>query len=251
MDWQDEALVLTVRPHGETSAIVDLFTPAHGRHAGIVRGGLSRRMAAVLQPGTQVQARWQARLEDQLGRLTLEPLRSRAALWDDRTALAALAAVCQMVAALLPPSDPHPGLYAATLSLLDTAGPGERWARLYLAWERLLLDELGFGLDLSTCALTGSRVNLTFVSPKTGRAVSQAAVDRGLAGDWADRLLPLPAVLRPDAGAATPLPPADLAAGLTLTGHFLNRLAAEIGAAPLPAARARLVERLTAPSAEA
>ncbi|MBD3764211.1 MAG: DNA repair protein RecO [Rhodobacterales bacterium] len=240
MDWRDEGIVIAARRHGETAAIVEVLTPAHGRHAGVVRGGASRRMAAVLIPGTQVAVAWQARLGAHLGHFTLEPAQSRAGLMADATALAVLNSVCALLRACLPERDPHPDLYAATRALLDGAWPdGAAWGLAYLRWELGLLAGLGFGLDLTACAVTGARHDLAYVSPRTGRAVA-----RGAAGEWADRLLPLPACLLGAAEADA----AGLAQGLAITGHFLARETGEAaGLRPLPEARARLVERLARP----
>ena len=213
MDWRDEGLLLSVRRHGESAAIIEAFTPAHGRHAGVVRGGAGRRMAPVLQPGAQLDLSWRARLEDHIGTYTVEPLRGRAAeALGDAVALAGLSAVCSLLAFCLPEREPHPRLYARSVALLDALG-AEGWAYGYLRWELALLDEMGFGLDLSRCAVTGATEGLAHVSPRTGRAVTRAG-----AGAWADRLLPLPASLRGDPGAG----PRDVAEGLAVTGHFLD-----------------------------
>jgi DNA repair protein RecO (recombination protein O) len=236
MEWHDKGLVLTQRRHGESAAIVELFTPGHGRHAGVVRGGGSRRMAAMLQPGTEVAATWRARLADHIGAFTLEPVKSRAAALEDPVALAGLASVCALLAGMLAERDPHPELWPGTAALLDALG-AEGWADAYLRWELALLDGLGVGLDLSACAVTGGANDLSFVSPKTGRAVSRAG-----AGDWADRLLPLPEALL-DGG---PFDAPGLSDGLALTGHFLAREWQVLRPGqPLPGARLRLVQRLT------
>jgi DNA repair protein RecO (recombination protein O) len=237
IEWRDEGAVLAVRPHGENAAIVEVFTAAHGRHAGVVRGGTGRRMAPVLQPGTQVEVVWRARLADHLGAFTVEPLRSRAALvMSDRLALAGLNAVAALLAQVLPEREAHPGLYAQTVQVLDLLGQEEVWPLAYLRWEMALLEEMGFGLDLSVCAATGRREDLAYVSPRTGRAVSRAA-----AGVWADRLLPLPPVMI-GGGEATG---AEIAAALAVTGHFIGaRLCASLGERPVPAARGRLVAEI-------
>ncbi len=229
MEWQDRGTVLAVRPHGEAAAIVILLTAEHGCHAGLVRGGASRRMRPVLQPGNLVQARWSARLESHLGTFAVEALNPRAAaLMQDRRALAALSSVTALLGFALPERQPHPRLFAATEELLDLAAAGGDWAPAYLAWELLLLEETGFGLDLSACAVTGARTGLAHVSPRTGRAVSAAG-----AGKWADRLLPYP-------------DPRDMGGALRTTGHFLeHRLAPALGERLLPAARARLVALLS------
>ncbi len=253
MDWRDEGALLAVRPHGESAAIVEVFTALHGRHAGVVHGGASRRMVPVLQPGAQLDLAWRARLDAHIGTFRVEPVRARAAtILNDRTALAGLAAVCALAAFALPEREPQPALYAATTRLLDALAAGEPWPVAYVRWELLLLRTLGFGLDLASCALTGQTHDLAYVSPKTGRAVS-----RGAAGEWANRLLPLPAFFvaptpptsaDPTSADPTSADPtsADLAAGLRLTGHFLaHRLAPALGDRPLPEQRARLMARLT------
>lgn len=238
MDWRDEGTILSVRGHGETSAIAEVFTLAHGRHAGVVRGGASRKVAAVLQPGSHVAVVWRARLEDQLGAFTIEPLHSRAGALADRLALMGLNSVCALLAFSLPEREPHPALHAASEPLFDAlAAVREGWPLDYLRWELGLLEELGYGLDLSRCAVTGAREDLAFVSPKSGRAVSRAG-----AGEWAARLLPLPACLLGQG----PASPAELQQGFRTTGYFLtHRLAAELAPRPLPAARARLIDALT------
>lgn len=243
MDWQDEGIVIALRPHGETSAIVEAFTAAHGRHSGVVRGGASRRKSAFLQPGGQVFVSWRARLEDHLGAFELEPVHARAGLLADRAGLAALNAVCALLHLSLPEREAHAGLYATTRDLLNRIEAGrDGWQADYVHWEINLLQDLGFAMDLGCCAVTGARHDLVFVSPKSGRAVSRAG-----AGDWADRLLPLPPFLvaggRPQ--------PSDLADALRLTGHFLNRgLEPILAGRPLPEARARLAQVLGRPGPE-
>jgi len=227
MDWQDDGILLTSRPHGESSAIVEVLTALHGRHMGVVRGGGSRKMAGVLIPGTQLALRWRARLEDHMGSFTVEPKGSRAVILEDRGRLAALNSAVSLLHISLPERDPHPALYRLSLGLFDQLAEGEDWLPHYIHWELALLEEMGYGLDLTSCAVTGARENLTYVSPRTGRAVSAEA-----AGDWAPRLLPLPRMLRPGANGAV-----DPDAAMILTGHFLARALPD---APLPDARARL-----------
>jgi DNA repair protein RecO (recombination protein O) len=234
MEWRAAGTVLTVRPHGEHAVIVEAFTADHGRHFGVVRGGASRRMAPLLQPGSHLDITWRARLGEHMGAFTVEPLRSRSGLMGDRRALAGLNAVCALLHVALPEREAHDGLYAATEVLLDAMEAVPDWLEVYLRWEVGLLEELGFGLDLGSCAVTETRVGLAYVSPKSGRAIS-----RGAAGEWADRLFPLPACLGGDA----PAGPADVAQGLAITGHFLAReLAPVLGERTLPEARRRLVE---------
>jgi DNA repair protein RecO (recombination protein O) len=243
VDWRDEGILLSARSHGESAALAEVFTAAHGRHAGVVKGGASRRMAPLLQPGAQVSVEWSARLEEHLGAFRVDPVRARAgALMEDRAALAALAAVAALISASLPERAAHPRLYALTVALLDALGTERAWAAAYARWELALLGELGFGVDLSACAATGATTGLAYVSPKSGRAVSRSG-----AGDWADRLLPLPAfLLDPDAVAEGP----DLADALALTGFFLERrLAPTLPRQALPRARGRAAAAILARSA--
>ena len=239
IEWRDEGLVLAVRPHGETSAILEVLTRGHGRHAGVVRGGASRRMAAALQPGTGLALEWRARLADHIGSFAVEPLQARAHLLSDRLALAGLMAACALLRAALPEREPHLMLWTVTRDLFDRLGlPG--WTSAYLRWELCLLEELGYGLDLTACAVTGATEGLAYVSPRTGRAVTRAG-----AGDWADRLLPLPAGLTGSAPLALP----EVLAGLRLTGHFLDQgLRPVLQDKPLPEARARLCDLLARPA---
>ncbi len=235
LEWREEGMVLSVRRHGESAAILELFTAGRGRHLGVVRGGNSRRLRPLLQPGAQLEATWRARLEDHMGAFTVEPVRSRASLLSDRRSLAALSAVAALLSFSLPEREAHPGLYAHSLGLLDALDRPD-WEAAYLRWELALLEETGFGLSLGICAVSGSRDDLAYVSPRTGRAVA-----RGAAGDWADRLLPLPQCLLGQGPASTE----ELAAGLSTTGHFLeSHLAAALGRT-LPPARRRLVDLLT------
>lgn len=234
MDWQDEGTIIAVRPHGESAAIIEVFTLAHGRHAGVVRGGASRRMAAVLQPGSQVTVSWSARLSEHIGAFVVEPLRSRSGVMADRLALSGLNAICALLHVALPEREAHGNLWRATMALLDGLERDPDWPVEYLRWELALLEELGFGLDLGRCAVTGSREGLAYVSPKTGRAVS---VDG--AGEWAARLLPLPAVLLGQG----PAMGGELTSGLAVTGHFLAKgLEPVLSGRPLPIARERLLD---------
>lgn len=240
MEWREEGTVLRRRVHGETAVILDVLTAAQGRHAGVVPGGVSTRRAAMLQPGSRVTLHWRARGEDRLGTFAVEPVRSRAGLMADPAALAGLNAVTALLIWALPERDPHPALTARVEALLDAmeGGGATGWAADYLRFEMRLLEELGFGLDLAACAVTGAAEGLAFVSPATGRAVTREA-----AGEYAPRLLRLPAVLGGEAGSA-------LADGFALTGHFLDqRVAAQMIGRPVPPARAALIRRLTGPAA--
>lgn len=235
--WQDEAIVLSARPHGEGHAVAAVFARAHGHWRGHVRGGASARGRGVWQPGTVLAATWSARLPDQLGHLAGEPIATAAAALEDPWALALLAAACAVAEAALPEHAPHPRAYAGLAALLARLGEGVAAAPDYVRWELALLAELGYGLDLASCAVTGRRVGLAFVSPRTGRAVTAEG-----AGAWAPRLLPLPEFLVGEG----PAGPGEVAAGLRLTGHFLARDVFGAAHRPLPAARARLAERAEA-----
>jgi len=237
MEWREEGLLLSVRRHGESAAIIEVFTQDHGRHAGVVRGGAGRRMAPLLQPGGQLDLTWRARLDDHIGSFTFEPVKSRAAaVMADRAALLALSSVCSLLGFALPERAAHPALYRHSVDLLDTLGAAPGWPLAYLRWELKLLEDMGFGLDLSSCAVTGQRDDLIHVSPRSGRAVSRTG-----AGEWADRLLPLPPCLLGQG----PADVGEVAAGLRTIGHFLHhRLAPALGDRPLPEARRRLVDAL-------
>lgn len=235
MEWRDQGILLSIRRHGETSAIIDVFTRSHGRHAGVVRGGASRKIAPSLQPGAQLDLHWRARLEDHIGAYQVEPVRSRAAAaLSGRLALAGLNAVTALLAFCLPEREAHTGLYHRTEQMLDLLSLSEIWPLAYLKWEMALLEEMGFGLDLRTCAATGSTENLIYVSPKTGRAVSGAG-----AGAWAARMLPLPPVMKAEGDAGND----EISQALETTGYFLHhRLAPALGNRPIPDARARFID---------
>lgn len=238
MRLDSEALICAVRPHGEHGAIVRALTPADGLQAGYVRGGRSRRLRPVLIPGNRVAAKFRARTDSQLAHLSVELLEARAALLAEPLPAAALEWATGLTAAALPEGQAYPLLYLALDGLLNAlaAAPSARgWAAGLVRYELLLLAELGFGLDLDRCALTGAAGDLAFVSPRTGRAVSAAA-----AGDYRDRLLALPAFLVRGGAADW----ADVHAGLALTGHFLARDLLIDGQANILAARGRLVDRL-------
>lgn len=237
MDWRDTGILLLLRKHGETSAIIEAFTPEHGRHAGVVRGASSRKLGPVLQPGAQLDLQWRARLEDHLGSYTVELQRSRAAqAMGSRMALAGLNAVVALLGFCLPEREPHLPLYRRSESLLDLLGQDDLWPLAYLRWEMALLEELGYGLDLSACAVTGANAHLMYISPKSGRAVSATG-----AGAWADRLLPLPPVLRGEGDASD----TEVIKALRVTGYFLeSKLAPALGTRPLPEARAQWIDRL-------
>jgi len=233
IDWTDEAIVLSARPHGETSLLATVMTRGHGRHAGLVRGGTSKRTRGIYQPGNEVVATWRARLAEHLGTFTCELASARiAVVLDDRLRLLGLGAACALVEKALPEREPNPAIYAGLRSLLDTLTTSEAWAEAYVRWEVGLLAELGFGLDLRVCAATGRTADLVYVSPKTGRAVSALA-----GAPYRDRLLALPAFLLGSGESGS----GDIVAGLRLTGHFLER-AGFAGERGLPPARDRLCD---------
>jgi len=237
IEWRDEGALMKVRKHGENAAIIEVFTESRGLTSGIVRGGTSRKIAPMLQPGAQLAVTWKARLEDHLGSFIVEPVRSRTAqVMQDRLALAGLNSVTGLLSFLLPDREAHAPLYKRTIALLDLLGQNDVWPLAYLQWEVALLDEMGFGLDLSACAVSGLNDDLFYVSPRTGRAVSRLA-----AGEWADRLLPLPHVLLGKGDADLD----QIVIALRTTGHFLNdHLARSLGDREIPEARARLIETM-------
>ena len=238
MEWRDQGILLGARPHGENAAIVEIFTPAHGRHMGVVRGGTGRKIAPILQPGAQLDVAWRARLEDHIGTFSVELIRSRAAQsMSDRLALAGLNSVTALLSFGLPEREPHLTLYDQSTQLLDLLDQPDLWPLAYLRWEMHLLEVLGFGLDLSCCAATGSEEDLIYVSPRSGRSVSAAG-----AGVWANRLLALPPCML---GLGT-APDDEVAQALWTTGHFLHHhLAEEILQRPVPEARARFLDQLS------
>ncbi len=236
MQWSDEGIVLSVRPHGETAAIAELLTRDHGRHLGLVHGGRSRRLRPVLQPGNAVRAVWRARLPEHLGVMTVEAETAyAAAAMSDRLALLGLSSACYL-ARLLPERDPHPEIHQRLRELMAALPESDLWPLLLVRWELALIGELGFGLDLSACAASGTRTNLRYVSPKSGRAVS---ADAG--APYHEKLLPLPAFL---AGDAAPPTRADICAGLRLTSYFLEKWVLAPSEMSLPDARVRLLHRL-------
>lgn len=238
MNWADEAIILSVKAHGETAAVAELLTRRHGRYLGLVHGGRSRRLRPILQTGNHVQANWTARLSDQLGHFTLEELHPYAAnALDDGRALAALSSIAAL-ARLLPERDPHPNLYEITLFVLGFLDDPSVWPALYARWELAFLSEMGFGLDLSECAATGANDQLIYVSPKSGRAVSASAGE-----PYRDKLLRLPQFFLK--GRQSAVTGEDVADGLKLTGYFLNARVFGMRGEPLPEVRMRLVDMLS------
>jgi DNA repair protein RecO (recombination protein O) len=237
MEWEDDAFVLSARTHGESGAIVELLTAGHGRHAGHLAGGGSRRMRPFLQPGARVLAEFRARTSEQLGALKLEPVgEGPSALFDDALALAGLSAAAAVASGALPEREPHPGAFLAFEALVAAFAHDAVWPAVFVRFEAGLLEELGFGLDLTRCAATGTTDELVYVSPKTGRAVSRSA-----GAPYAQRMLTLPPFLL---GRQAGLSPGDVGSGFDLTGHFLEQFVFGPLNRPLPPARVWLLEKL-------
>jgi DNA repair protein RecO (recombination protein O) len=216
MQWQDEAIIIGVKRHGETSVVAEVMTRSRGRHLGLVRSGRSRTMQPVLQAGNRVEAVWRARLDEHLGEFKLEPLRLRAArLMEQATSVYGVQAMGALLR-LLPERDPHPHLYEALDVILETMDDPADAGELFIRFELAILNDLGYGLDLTECAATGSRKDLQYVSPKSGRAVCREA-----GAPYADRMLALPAFLCEGAKAAAN--PESMAEAFRLTGFFLHR----------------------------
>ncbi|MEX0809700.1 MAG: DNA repair protein RecO [Dongiaceae bacterium] len=240
MEWTEEGIVLSARRHGEGAAVVSIVTRGQGRFAGLVKGGSSRRQAGRYEAGNRVIATWRARLSEHLGNFTCEVMANPSAgLFDQPLRLAALTAATSVAEAVLPEREPHPAVHDGLDRLLAAleADPDPLWQARYVRWELALLAELGFGLDLTRCAISGAREGLAFVSPRTGRAVTAEA-----GAPWYGQLFVLPAFL------VDPAMPAESAqaarAGLALTGHFLERHVFLHRISGEPAARRRLIQRL-------
>jgi DNA repair protein RecO (recombination protein O) len=237
MEWIDEAIVLGVKRHGETSIILELMTHAHGRHLGLVRGGSGPRLRGILQPGNAVYATWRARLDEHLGQYLVEPANLRAAGFMDKAhALHGVTHLAALVR-LLAEREPHTGIFEALETILDRLDDRHAVAPLIARFELDFLAELGFGLDLAACAATGAKDDLVFVSPRSGRAVSRAAGE-----PYRDKLMRLPPFLRQET--ASPAP-GDLVDAFALTGFFLNRHAFAPRGLVLPEARAHFITALT------
>jgi len=237
MEFQDEAFVLSARAFGETGAIVEFLTAQHGRYAAHVAGGASRRIKPFLQAGARAMIQYRARISEQLGAATIEPVgEGPSALFDDPLALAGLSAAAAVASAALPEREPHPGAFLAFEALSDTLSSPDIWPAIFVRFEAGLLQDLGFGLDLSRCAATGQVDDLIYVSPRTGRAVCREAGE-----PYKDRLLTLPAFML---SSQSGLAPGDVGAGLALTAHFLEAFVFSPLNRPLPPARFWLIEKL-------
>ena len=240
MEWEAPAIVLDARPYGEADAIVAVMTEEHGLHRGLARGGTSRAQSTVWQVANFVQVRWIARLSDQLGNFSGEVIHANAAhVMHDPLALAMLTSVCAVAAEALPEREPQPAVFAALLHLIARLPMAGQTMPDLIRWEATMLAGLGFGLDLTSCAITGSTTGLAYVSPRTGRAVTEAA-----AGVWTARLLRMPAFLAEPFGTTSQATPADWCDGLRLTGPFLARDAFGHRHRPLPRARTMLYDRV-------
>ncbi|WP_298259993.1 DNA repair protein RecO [Bradyrhizobium sp.] len=246
MEWTDEGVVLGVRRHGESSAIVELLTRGHGRHLGLVRGGAGKRMRPLLQPGNSVTAVWRARLDEHLGYYLIEGTRLRAAnLFASSHAVYGVTHLASVVR-LLPERDPHEDIYEMVVHMLDDFDDASGAAAHLIRFELAMLAELGFGLDLETCAATGATADLVYVSPKSGGAVSRSA-----GAPFQDRLLRLPAFLRQSEEAANDWTEQDLRDGFALTGLFLLRHVLEPRGQGHSDARDGFINAVTRPRAKA
>ena len=236
-EFHEEAFVLSARSHGDTGVVVDLLTETNGRHAAYVAGGASRKMKPFLQAGARVIADYRARTSDHLGSARLEAVgEGPSALFDDPLALTGLAAAAAVAQGALPEREPHPGAFLAFEALMGAFIIPEVWPAIFVRFEAGLLEDLGFGLDLSRCAATGTMDDLVYVSPRTGRAVS-----RGAGAPYADKMLKLPPFML---GAQAGLGEGDVGAGLDLTGHFLEQFVFHPQNRPIPPARVWMVDKL-------
>lgn len=242
MNWTDTGILLSTRKFGEASVIARALTPERGVCGGMVRAATGKKNRGILQPGNILSLQWQARLAEQLGTLTCELLTPHPALlMHDAAALSALQSACALTESALPEHHPYPRLYMALEALL-AALHTPHWPAPYVAYELTLLAESGFGIDLTECAATGTTDNLIYVSPKSGRAVSRDA-----GAPYADKMLPLPAFLNPHLEEISPNP-AEILAGLQLSGYFLLHWLLEPHGRTLPAVRLRLLQLLQKPA---
>lgn len=238
--WEDQGIVLSVRPHGENGAVVSLLTEGQGRHCGYVRGIHSAKMRALVQPGSMVSVDWQSRISENLGGFKFEQVRDYSSLISsDGIRLSALLSACSLCDATLPEREVHPGMFHGLKALMDILSGGDEWGAAYVYWEIALLRELGFSLDLSKCAGGGRSDDLFYVSPRTGRAVSRDAGE-----PYKDKLLSLPSFLRPGSNSGEYFQE-EVVKGLKMTGHFLEHWALVHSNRGFPEARARLLERIS------
>jgi DNA repair protein RecO (recombination protein O) len=238
ISWEDHGIILAIRRFGEHDAIVTALTETQGRHAGIVKGGSGKKGRSVLQPGNLVKLCYRARLDEHLGTFTVEGLRPFAAdAMQAADVLAGLSALCAMAEVTLPEREPHAPVYRHTLHLLEHLGmPG--WEAHYILWEVALLRDMGYGLDLGTCAATGTTEDLAYVSPRTGRAVCRVAAE-----PFIPRLLALPAFLQTVNAPTENVAPSEIAQGFALTGHFFDTHVFRQQSQKMPTSRTRFMER--------
>ena len=236
MEWRDKGILLATRPFGETSLIIDVFTPDHGKSSGVVRGGQSKKLKPILQIGAQIDLTWKARLEEHLGSFQVELIRSRTAnVMNDRLLLAGMLSSATLINRFFPTGQVYKEFYESSENLFDLLQFPDIWTLGYFKWELEFLETLGFGLDLKKCAVTGSTEGLKFISPKSGRAVSQAA-----AGDWSSKLLPFPIAA---SGQVNSLE--DISDGLKVSQFFLEKkVLVAFGMEHLPSARSRFISAL-------
>jgi DNA repair protein RecO (recombination protein O) len=236
MEWRDKGILLATRPFGETSLIIDVFTPDHGKSSGVVRGGQSKKLKPTLQIGAQLDLTWKARLEEHLGSFQVELIRSRTAnVMNDRLLLAGMLSSATLINKFFPAGQVYKGFYESSENLFDLLQFPDIWALGYFRWELELLETLGFGLDLEKCAVTGSTEDLKFISPKSGRAISQSA-----AGEWASKLLPFPVAATGQVNSLE-----DILAGLKVCQFFLEKkVLIAFGMEHLPNARPRFISSI-------
>ena len=236
MEWRDQGILLATKPFGETSLIIDVFTPNHGKASGVVRGGQSKKLKPTLQIGAQLDLTWKARLQEHLGSFQAELIRSRTAnVMDDRLLLAGMLSSATLINRFFPEGLVYKEFYESSENLFDLLQFPDIWTLAYLKWEFDFLETLGFGLDLEKCAVTGSTADLKFISPKSGRAVSQSA-----AGEWASKLLPFPMAA---IGQANSLK--DILDGLKVSQFFLEKkVLIAFGIEHLPIARSRFISSI-------
>ena len=233
MEWRDRGILLATKPFGETSLIIDVFTPDHGKSSGVVRGGQSKKLKPILQIGAQLDLTWKARLEEHLGSFQVELIRSRTAnVMNDRLLLAGMLSSTTLINRFFPVGQAYKQFYESSENLFDLLKFPDIWALGYFKWELEFLATLVFGLDLEKCAVTGSTADLKFISPKSGRAVSQAG-----AGEWSSKLLPFPVAARGQGNSLE-----DILDGLKVSQFFLERkVLTAFGMEQLPNARSRFI----------
>jgi len=236
MEWRDKGILLATRPFGETSLIIDVFTPDHGKSSGVVRGGQSKKLKPILQIGAQIDLTWRARLEEHLGSFQVELIRSRTAnVMNDGLLLAGMLSSATLINRFFPTGQVYKEFYESSENLFDLLQFPDIWILGYFKWELEFLETLGFGLDLKKCAVTGSTEGLKFISPKSGRAVSKSA-----AGDWSSKLLPFPIAA---SGQVNSLE--DILDGLKVSQFFLEKkVLTAFGMEHLPSARSRFISSL-------